>query len=386
MHAEIRDEMHAAVTESLDRGDYILGEAVASFEREFAQYCGTAHALGVDSGTSALELALRAVGVGAGDEVILPANTFVATALAVHHAGATPVLADIDPHTYNIEPALLERAITSRTKAVVPVHLYGRPAAMAEINAIAAKHGLVVVEDACQAHGAAQHDVRTGGLGHIAAFSFYPGKNLGACGDGGAVTTNDEKLADNVVMLRNYGQRKKYHHLIKGFNRRLDTLQAAVLRTKLPHLDRWNAARRQAAAVYAELLEDSGVAAPRTTAGVDPVWHLFVVEVDDRDRVQQELDEAGIQTGLHYPIPIHLLPAFEELGYKPGAFPVTEAAAERILSLPMHPHLTREEIERVVGALRQAVRPRSFAMAAGAATAANNGRGANGSANGVAGR
>ena len=295
------EEMHAAVAAVIDRGDYILGEAVSLFEREFAEYCGSRFSLGVDSGTSALELALRAVGVGSGDEVVLPANTFVATALAVHHAGATPVLVDVDRETYNMDPALLARAVTPRTKAVVPVHLYGQPAAMDGINAIAAEFGLAVVEDACQAHGSTFGRERAGALGHIAAFSFYPGKNLGACGDGGAVTTNDADLADKVGLLRNYGQRQKYHHLVKGFNRRLDTLQAAVLRTKLPHLDRWNSSRARAAATYAELLDESGLQVPKVSADTNHVWHLYVVEVNDRDRVQAELNAAGIQTGLHYP-------------------------------------------------------------------------------------
>lgn len=351
MHQEVYDELHEAVRSSIDRGDYILGGAVGQFEEEFARYCEAETCVSVDSGTSAIELALRAAGVGPGDEVIVPANTFIATALGVHHAGATTVLADVNPVTYNLDPEQFEKAITPRTKAVIPVHLYGQPADMDEINRIAKAHGLVVVEDACQAHGSYYKGRRAGSLGDIAAFSFYPGKNLGACGDGGAVTTSNPEFAEKLRLLRNYGQKVKYHHMMKGFNRRLDTLQASILRVKLERLDEWNQARDRAASRYAELLAPIGLTVPTIAAGNQHVWHLYVVEFADRESVQKALDAANIQTGVHYPIPIHLQPAFSDLGHGEGSFPVTEEASKKILSLPMHPKLTDSEIERVAAAL-----------------------------------
>lgn len=362
IHQEVYEELHEAVRSSIDRGDYILGEAVERFEEEFARYCETDSCIAVDSGTSAIELALRAAGVGPGDEVIVPANTFIATALGVYHAGATTVLVDVDPVTYNLDPDLFAKAITPRTKAVIPVHLYGQPAAMDEINEIAAQHGLIVVEDACQAHGSFYNGRRAGSLGAIAAFSFYPGKNLGACGDGGAVTTSNPEFAEKLRLLRNYGQKQKYHHLMKGFNRRLDTLQAAILRVKLQRLDEWNQSRNRAALRYADRLGSIGLATPQVAAGNQHVWHLYVVEVEDRAGVMKALDAARIQTGVHYPIPIHLQPAFADLGYGPGTFPVTEAASNRILSLPMHAKLTDSEIDRVAAALSSCLGHRPTAM------------------------
>jgi dTDP-4-amino-4,6-dideoxygalactose transaminase len=339
----------------LDRTDWIMGDALERFEREFAEYCEADHVVGTDSGMSALELALRAAGIGPGDEVITAANTFVATALAISHAGARPVLVDVDAETYTMSPRLLEEAIGDRTRAILPVHLYGHPADMAAITSIAEEHGLTVIEDACQAHGARYDGRRVGSLGHAAAFSFYPAKNLGALGDGGALVTNDDRIAEAARLLRDYGQRAKYEHVVKGFNRRLDTLQASVLTVKLKHLDDWNDKRRAHAALYTRLIGDSGVATPEPAPRTVPVWHLYVVRVADRERVRASLDEDGIQTGIHYPIPIHCQPAYVDLGYPVGTFPVTERYAAEILSLPMYPELDAAAIERVAHALSEAV-------------------------------
>jgi dTDP-4-amino-4,6-dideoxygalactose transaminase len=331
-----------------ERTDWVLGADVEAFEAEFAMYCGTRHAVGTDCGLSALELILRGYGIGTGDEVITAANTFIATVLAISHAGATPVLVDVDPVTRNIDPEQVERAITPRTRAIMPVHLYGRPAAMDAIGAIAAEHGLRVVEDAAQAHGARYRGRRAGALGDAAGFSFYPAKNLGGFGDGGAVVTDDDDLAASVRMLRDYGQRRKYDHAVKGLNRRLDTLQAAVLRLKLRRLDAWNARRRELAGRYTVALA-GGAVTPPAGAGDDEeaVWHLYVVEGDDRDVLRARLTEGGVQTGIHYPVPVHLQPAYADLGLGPGSFPVTERLAGRILSLPMCPHLQDTDVDRV---------------------------------------
>jgi dTDP-4-amino-4,6-dideoxygalactose transaminase len=306
-YQSIKEEADAAVLAVMGRGDFILGQAVSEFEKEFARYCEADHCVGVDSGYSALELILRGYGIGPDDEVITAANTFVATALAISNTGATPVLVDMDPETYNIDPSRIEAAITPRTRAIMPVHLYGQPADMDPIMAIAAEHDLKVIEDAAQAHGARYKGRRTGSLGHAAGFSFYPGKNLGAYGDGGAVVTDDEELADRVRMLRNLGMRVKYHHEIKGFNHRLDTMQAAVLRVKLPHLDKWNEGRRRVAARYAKALAELPVITPYAPSHVEPVYHLDVIRIQNRDALMEKLGEAGIASGLHYPIPIHLL-------------------------------------------------------------------------------
>jgi dTDP-4-amino-4,6-dideoxygalactose transaminase len=348
-------ELEDAVARALSRGDYILGADVAAFEQEFARYCGTRHAVGVDSGTSALELALRAAGVGAGHEVITAANTFVATTFAIVHAGARPVLVDVDEHTQLMDPAAVAAAVTSRTRAIVPVHLYGQCAAMEAILAVAHRHSLAVVEDACQAHGARQLGRRAGSFGHLAAFSFYPGKNLGGAGDGGAVVTDDDDLADRIRMLRNYGQQEKYRSDCIGHNRRLDSLQAALLRVKLVHLDDWNAARRLHAARYDGVLDGLRLERPMTADGNEHVWHLYVVRVANRDAVRRRLAEQGIDCGIHYPIPIHLQPAHRELGHRPGEFHVTEACAAQVLSLPMFPELPTEGPERVAAALAAAV-------------------------------
>jgi dTDP-4-amino-4,6-dideoxygalactose transaminase len=356
-YADIAADVDRAITRVLENGDFILGRDVWAFEEEFAAYCGAEHAVAVDSGTSALELALRACGITAGDEVITAANTFIATALAISNVGAIPVLVDVDPMTSCIDVAAIERSLTKRTKAIIPVHLYGHPADMDPILDLARPRGLRVIEDACQAHGATYKGARVGSLGDAAAFSFYPGKNLGAYGDGGIVVTNTRQLAESVGLLRNYGQKEKYHHVTRGFNRRLDTIQAAVLRVKLRHLDNWNAARRDHANTYQRLLIDTDVQIPRAAAYVEPVWHLFVVQTCRRNDLRDYLANLGIVTGIHYPIPIHLQPAYRDLGYQRGDFPITEQAAEQILSLPMYPELTAEAMAHVATAISTFVAP-----------------------------
>jgi dTDP-4-amino-4,6-dideoxygalactose transaminase len=302
---------------------------------------------------SALEMTLRAYGIGTGDEVITAANTFIATALAISHVGATPVLVDCDPLSYTMDVAATAAAISTRTAAILPVHLYGHPAKMDELEVIARRHGLLIIEDACQAHGARYRGRRAGSLGHAAAFSFYPGKNLGAYGDGGMITTGEQAIADKLRVMRNYGQAQKYQHLMRGYNRRLDTLQAAVLSVKLRHLDIWNEARRRHAALYFELLADAAFGVPVAAEEVEPVWHLYVVRTAERDALQQHLKSVGVATGIHYPIPIHLQQAYHDLGYSSGSFPVTEAAAGEILSLPMYAELTAENIRYVAGQVNE---------------------------------
>jgi dTDP-4-amino-4,6-dideoxygalactose transaminase len=331
----------------MDRGDFALGQDVACLEQEFAKFCGTCYAVGVDSGLSALELSLRALGIGPGDEVIVPTHTFVATAAAVTFAGAQPVLVDVDPVTYNIDVAQVEAAITPRTRAVIPVHLYGLPAAMDAITSVADKHDLAVVEDACQAHGAYYRGRRAGSLGHAAAFSFYPTKNLGGCGDAGMVVTDDAEVAEQVRAMRNCGQREKYYHELPPFNHRLDTLQAAILRVKLLYLDGWNERRRQSAALYSELLAESGVVTPVEDPDSTHVYHLYVVRAPQRDELLAHLREQGIGAGIHYPIPIHLQPCYAGNGFRRGQFPVTEQLCDEIVSLPMFPEMTAEQVEYV---------------------------------------
>jgi dTDP-4-amino-4,6-dideoxygalactose transaminase len=343
----IAPEINEAVAKVIQGTDFILGREVNLFEEEFAAFCEAKYAVGVDSGTSALELALRAYDIGPGDEVITAANTFIASALAISHAGAKPVLVDVDPYTHTIDVAGISKAITSRTRAILPVHLYGHPAHMDPIRQLALKHGLVVIEDACQAHGARYKGKRAGSLGDAAAFSFYPGKNLGAFGDGGMVVTNDREIAKRLEMLRNYGQKEKYHHQFRGYNRRLDTLQAAILRVKLKYLEKWNAARRWNAKLYQEFLDGFGIVTPTEAAGAESVWHLYVIRTENRDMLRESLLSKGISAGIHYPIPIHLQPAYKDLGHKRGDFPITEAHAQRILSLPMYAELTPESIKYV---------------------------------------
>jgi dTDP-4-amino-4,6-dideoxygalactose transaminase len=351
----IAPEISQAIQSTLERGDFILGEDVRRFEEEFATFIGTAHAIGVGSGLSALELALKAHGIGPGDEVITAANTFVATVLAILAVGARPVLVDADPETYNIDPAAIDAAITSRTRGIIPVHLYGQPADLQEIQAIAQKHHLVVIEDAAQAHGAFYDGRRAGSWGHTAAFSFYPAKNLGAYGDGGMVVTNDKTIADKIARLRNYGQRVKYEHTEPGTNSRLDTIQAAVLRVKLRHLDRWNGDRAKHAAAYDSLLADGPFGLPKIAQKRTHIFHLYVIQLDNRNRVQDFLTSRGIGTGIHYPIPIHMQEACASLGYRRGDFPVTENSASRILSLPMYAEMTGAQREYVAANLMEAV-------------------------------
>ena len=337
----------SAILNVLGKTDFILGSEVSLFENEFASFCGAEYAVGVDTGLSGLELILRAYEIGPGDEVITTANTFIASALAISSVGATPRLIDADPETYTLDVSALEAAITPHTAAIMPVHLYGHPADMDAILKIAEHHGLPVIEDACQAHGARYRGRRVGSLANAAAFSFYPAKNLGAYGDGGIVVTNDRKVAEYVRMARNYGQRERYCHVIRGFNRRLDTLQAAILRVKLNDLDRRNEARREHARLYRKLLGNLDVILPVEQSYAEAVWHLFVVRVQRRDMLRAYLSERGIATGIHYPIPIHLQEAYRDLGYAAGDFPVTEHCAEQILSLPMYPELTVEMIHYV---------------------------------------
>lgn len=350
---ELREEIDQAVGRVLAGGWYILGSEVEAFEREFAEYLGVKHCIGVGNGLDALHLALKARGLGPGDEVLVPSNTYIATWLAVSYCGATPVPIEPDEATYNLDPARLEAAITPRTKAIVPVHLYGQSADMALIMALAERYGLWVLEDAAQAHGATYRGQPTGGLGHAAGWSFYPGKNLGAFGDAGAITTNDDQLAEQVRMLRNYGSKVKYYNEVAGFNSRLDEIQAAVLRVKLKHLDEWNRRRQEIAAFYLQNLAGTGLTMPTVPATNEHVWHLFVVRSPRRDALQKHLQAAGIGTVIHYPVPPHLQKAYQELDLPEGSFPISEALHREVLSLPMGPHLTEAQAAAVVKAVRQ---------------------------------
>jgi dTDP-4-amino-4,6-dideoxygalactose transaminase len=352
-YLEFKAEFDAAVARVLDSGWYILGEEVEAFEREFAATLGVKHCVGVGNGLEALHLILRACDIGEGDEVIVPANTYIATWLAVTYAGAKPVPVEPVEATYNLDPARIESAVTPRTRAIMLVHLYGQPADMDPIREVAARRGLRVIEDAAQAHGATYKGRMAGSLADAAGWSFYPGKNLGAMGDAGAVTTDDDELADRVRVLRNYGSRVKYFNEVKGFNSRLDPLQAALLRVKLTHLAEWNARRKTLAGRYMEALADvPDLTLPHVPAWADPSWHLFVVRHPQRDALQKHLSAQGIGTLIHYPIPPHLSDAYRELGYKQGDFPITESIHRTVLSLPMGPHLSAEQLERVVEGIR----------------------------------
>ncbi|HEY3716636.1 MAG TPA: DegT/DnrJ/EryC1/StrS family aminotransferase [Jatrophihabitantaceae bacterium] len=355
-HAEVAAEVAAGFDRVLSSGAYVLGPEVTEFESEFALYSGTTRCVGVANGTDAIELALRAVDIGPGDEVIIPANTFVATAGGVMRTGATPVLVDCDPDYLLLDASQIESRITERTRAIVPVHLYGQLAPMGEILDIADRHGIAVVEDAAQAQGAEQGGQRAGAFGVAAATSFYPGKNLGAYGDAGAVVSNSESVADALLGLRNHGGTVKYHHPELGFNSRLDTLQAAVLRVKLRRLDAWNAQRRAAADLYERLLGDvAEVVLPQTRPGNVHVWHLYVVQVPERDRVVAALNAAGVGAGIHYPVPVHMHGAYRHLDHAKGDFPIAENAADRILSLPIYPGITAEQQTLVVDSLAVAL-------------------------------
>jgi dTDP-4-amino-4,6-dideoxygalactose transaminase len=350
----IAAEAEAAMRRVASEADFILGKDVELLEQEFAAYCGVKHAVGLDSGISALELAMRAYDIGAGDEVITVSHTFIATASSISFTGAKPVFVDIDPRTFTMDPAKIEHAITPRTKAILPVHLYGQPADMDAINAIAKNRGLVVIEDACQAHGASYKGRRAGSLGDAACFSFYPAKNLGAFGDGGMLVTNDAAIADKVRMLRNYGQREKYHHIFLAYNRRLDTLHAAVLRIKLRRLDAANTARQRAARMYDELLKATpNVELPHAATDRMHVYHLYVLRHPRRDAMLSFLTDNGVQAGLHYPSPVHLQECYAGLGIARGSLPATEAAAASVLSLPMFPEITEEQVRYVAQQVRQ---------------------------------
>lgn len=354
-YAALKPDIDAAIARVIEHTSFILGPEVRGFEEAFAAFCDRAHAVGVSSGTAAIELCLRALGVGPGDEVITTPFTFVATAEAISAVGARPVFADIDPRTYNLDPAAVEAAVTSRTAAVLPVHLYGLPADMDALSRLAQRHGLALVEDAAQAHGARYHGQAMGTLSRAACFSFYPGKNLGCYGDGGAVVTDDETLAGRVRKLRDHGRASKYVHDEIGFGHRLDALQAAILAAKLPHLAAANAARRRLAHRYSHLLADADLALPYEPEGVQAVYHLYVVRTPRRDEVLARLKANGIEAGVHYPLPLHLQPAYRFLSHQKGAFPVAEAAAEQVLSLPLFPEMTDDQQDRVVGVLMSAL-------------------------------
>lgn len=350
-YASIKDEVNSAIQGVLDSGQFTLGEEVAAFEREFAAYCQTDHGVGVNTGTSALHLALLAAGVGPGDEVVTVPFTFVATVAAIQYTGARPVFVDVDPHSFTMDVTALEAAVTDKTKAILPVHLYGQPADMDPILEIANRRNLRVIEDAAQAHGAEYKGRRAGSLGDMGCFSFYPGKNLGACGEGGMVVTDNPDYVRAIRMLRDWGAERKYEHVLKGYNFRMEGIQGAVLRVKLRHLKVWTEARRAAAAYYDRLLQSCGVQTPVAMPYAKHVYHIYAIRTQHRAAWQQALQEQRIQTGIHYPIPVHLLPAYSDLGYMKGQFPHAEQAAAEVLSLPMFAELTAVQCETVCRAL-----------------------------------
>ena len=347
----IKSEILSAIEMLLDTGQFVLGKEVATFEEEFADFCGTRYAVAVNSGTSALHLALLAAGVQPGDEVITVPCTFVATVAAILYAGAKPVFVDVDPATYTMDASQLEQAVTAKTKVILPVHLYGNPADMDGIRKVARRHGITVIEDAAQAHGAEYRGARCGSLGDLGCFSFYPGKNLGAYGEGGLVTTNDPDRARTIRMLRDWGAEKKYEHVLKGFNYRMEGIQGAILRVKLRYLQQWTDARIAHAAMYGQLLAELGLTLPHTRPDTKHVYHVYAVLTDRRREVIEFLSARGVQTGIHYPYPVHLLPAYGDLGYHAGDFPVSERIAAQELSLPMYPELTNGHIEAVCSAV-----------------------------------
>jgi dTDP-4-amino-4,6-dideoxygalactose transaminase len=355
---QIKPEVREALDKVLDSCSFVLGEDVRSFEGEFAAYCRAKFGVAVNSGTSALHLALLAAGIGPGDEVITVPFTFVATVAAVLYAGAMPVLVDVDSEYLTMDPERVEAAITPRTRAIMPVHLYGQPADMDPIMEIARRRNLLVIEDAAQAHGAEYKGRRAGAIGDMGCFSFYPGKNLGACGEGGMVITDNPAFAKTVSMLRDWGQERKYNHVLKGFNFRMEGFQGAILRVKLRHLEHWTEGRRNAAACYEKHIADAGIGLPTVRPECRHVHHVYAVRHPERDRLQQELGKRGVQTGIHYPIPVHLQPAYSDLGYKEGDFPVSEKAAGEVLSLPMFPELTEAQVLAVCSAVREAVHER----------------------------
>jgi dTDP-4-amino-4,6-dideoxygalactose transaminase len=348
----IKEEIDRAVAGVLESTSFVLGKEVTAFESEFAEHVGSAQSIAVNSGTSALHLALLAAGVGPGDEVITVPFTFVATVAAIGYSGARPVFVDIDPRSFTMDVTQIEAAITERTKAIIPVHLFGHPADMDPIMEIARQHNLVVIEDAAQAHAAEYKGRRVGSIGDMGCFSFYPGKNLGAYGEGGAVTTNGPEYARTMRMLRDWGAERKYHHELKGYNYRMEGFQGAILRVKLRYLDGWTKMRCAHAAIYSEGLKGSDVVTPQVMPDSRHVWHVYGVRTTEREMMQQSLLEQGVQTNIHYPFPVHLLPAWSDLGYREGAFPQSEAAAREELSLPMYPELTGEQVEQVCAAVQ----------------------------------
>jgi dTDP-4-amino-4,6-dideoxygalactose transaminase len=362
-YQSIKPEIDAAISRVLESSQFVLGEEVAGFEREFAKYCGASECIAVNSGTSALHLALLAAGVGPGDEVLTVPFTFVASVAAVLYAGARPVLVDIDPRSFNMDPAAIEAAITPRTKALLPVHLYGQTADMDPIMEIAQRRGLVVIEDAAQAHGAKYKGRSAGSIGHIGCFSFYPAKNLGAYGEGGAVTTSDSEYANKIRMLRDWGADRKYHHLLRGYNYRMEGFQGAILRVKLRHLEHWTEKRRAIAKQYDQLLADSGLTLPVEMPGSRHVYHLYTLRVPDRNGLQASLLEEGISTAIHYATPAHLQPAYADLGYEQGSFPRSEGVATQVLSLPVYPELSEQAIVDVAAAVNGAMARRLQTLA-----------------------
>ena len=353
LHAPIKAELAQVFERVLGSNSFVLGPEVQQFEAAFAKYLGVEHCIAVTNGTAALHLALLALGIGPGDEVITVANTFIATAEAISAVGARPVFVDVDPRYYNMDVNAVAKAITPKTRAVIPVHLYGQTADMDPILELAKQHNLAVIEDACQAHGAEYKGRKAGTMGTMACFSFYPGKNLGALGEGGAVVTNDVKFAQQIRMLRDHGSVKKYEHSFPGYNLRMEGLQGGFLAAKLPYLDEQNEARRGAAETYKRLLANSDIVPPEVMPNAKHIYHLYIVQADDRDALKQYLAEQGIETGLHYPVPLHLQKAYADLGYRAGDFPIAESLARRILSLPMFPTITREQIEYVCSAVRE---------------------------------
>jgi dTDP-4-amino-4,6-dideoxygalactose transaminase len=352
-YLNIQEEVNSSMKKVIEEGAFILGKYVKEFEEAFAVFCRAKYAVGVANGTDAITLALKAVGIGPGDEVITAPNTAAPTAEAIGHAGAKVVFADIDPKTYNLDPEKVRKAITPKTRAIVPVHLYGQPADMDAFRAIAREHGLRLVEDAAQAHGAEYKGQRAGTLGEVACFSFYPSKNLGAYGDGGAVVTNDPLIAEKIRMLRDHGRKEKYVHEVEGYNSRLDAIQAAVLTVKLKYLEGWNENRREKARLYDALLSPvRGVTIPRVLPGIKHVYHLYVIKVEDRDGLKKKLKEIGIETGIHYPLPLHMQPAFAHLGLSRGTFPRAEEATAKVLSLPLYPEIGSEQVEAVAKAIK----------------------------------
>jgi dTDP-4-amino-4,6-dideoxygalactose transaminase len=351
----VKQEIDAAVGRVLESCQFVLGPEVSDFEKAFATYCGGSECIALNSGTSALHLALLAAGVGPGDEVVTTPFTFVASVAAILYAGARPVLVDIDPRSFTLDPSRIEAAITSRTKVLLPVHLYGQPADMDPIMDIARQHNLIVIEDAAQAHSAQYKGRPAGSIGHMACFSFYPGKNLGAYGEGGAVTTNNSEYARMIRMLRDWGQDRKYHHLLRGYNYRMEGLQGAVLNVKLRHLEQWTEARRNLVQYYNRSLSDCELELPIEMPWARHVYHVYTVRSKERDRLQKALADEGIQTGIHYPVPVHLQPAYAGLGYEPGSFPESEGAAKQVLSLPLYPELSLQAASQVADAVKKVV-------------------------------